>query len=165
MWMRGTACPAPAVLMPLATADRGVVLWARWATHFNSFIFQADQFPNATAMVESLHADGIRVTFWLTSIINTDSENYQEVRTPEEPKTVRVARCVPSPSARAGMTLHGSMCACVCSLACVCVWLGGCARQALDKGYFLNDGKTVECTSCTTLLITCARAPRNSPVP
>jgi hypothetical protein len=51
------------------------------------------------------------------------------------------------------------------SCVCVCVWLGGCARQALDKGYFLNDGRTVECTSCTTLLITCARAPRNSPVP
>ena len=31
--------------------------------------------------MEDLHAQGARVTFWLTSIINTDSENYQEACT------------------------------------------------------------------------------------
>ena len=31
-------------------------------------------------MVEILHNQGSRVTFWITSFINPESENYQEAR-------------------------------------------------------------------------------------
>ena len=51
---------------------------AGWATHFNSFIWNTVRYPNASALVDAVHAQGARITFWLTSIINTDSENYAE---------------------------------------------------------------------------------------
>ena len=39
---------------------------ARWATHFNSFIWNTNRYPNASALVEAVHAQGARITFWLT---------------------------------------------------------------------------------------------------
>ena len=34
-------------------------------------------YPNATQMIEQFHSLGVRVILWVTSMINTDSPNYQ----------------------------------------------------------------------------------------
>lgn len=37
-------------------------------------------FPNATAMVQQLHAWGVRVVLWATSMVDTDSPNFAEAK-------------------------------------------------------------------------------------
>uniref|UniRef100_A0A6B2L112 DUF5110 domain-containing protein n=1 Tax=Arcella intermedia TaxID=1963864 RepID=A0A6B2L112_9EUKA len=51
---------------------------SQWSTGFNNFIFDTKKFPNATALVSYLHSINIRVILWATTMINTDSSNYQE---------------------------------------------------------------------------------------
>ena len=36
------------------------------------------KFPNATDMIQKLHGQGVKVICWATSMVNTDSPNYQE---------------------------------------------------------------------------------------
>jgi len=49
-----------------------------WSTGFNDFIFNPDKFPDGKAMIDEIHAKGSRVIFWVTSMVDTDSPNYQE---------------------------------------------------------------------------------------
>ena len=35
------------------------------------------RYPNTTAFVDALHALNIRVIYWITSMVDTDSPNYQ----------------------------------------------------------------------------------------
>ncbi|EGD82550.1 hypothetical protein PTSG_03202 [Salpingoeca rosetta] len=49
-----------------------------WEVGFNNFEFNTDKFPNASAMVEEFHKMGVRVIFWITNMIDTDSPNYQD---------------------------------------------------------------------------------------
>ena len=52
----------------------------RWATHYNSFVFNTEKYPNATEMVQEIHSLGSHVTFWITGHINVESPNWQHVR-------------------------------------------------------------------------------------
>ena len=36
------------------------------------------RYPNMSAMIDTLHDLNIRVIFWITSMVDTDSPNYQE---------------------------------------------------------------------------------------
>ena len=36
------------------------------------------RYPNATAMIDTLHDMNIRVIFWITSMVDTDSPNFQQ---------------------------------------------------------------------------------------
>jgi alpha-glucosidase (family GH31 glycosyl hydrolase) len=49
-----------------------------WSTGYNNFIFDLHKYPNATAMVDFFHSKSIKIILWATSMINTDSSNYQE---------------------------------------------------------------------------------------
>jgi hypothetical protein len=49
-----------------------------WSTGFNNFIFDAEKYPNATAMVDFFHSKDIKIILWATSMIDTDSTNYDE---------------------------------------------------------------------------------------
>eukprot|EP00731_Ephydatia_muelleri_P029081 Em0020g725a len=49
-----------------------------WSTGYNNFIFDTTKYPNASEMVEFFHSKGIRVILWVTSMVDTDSSNYQE---------------------------------------------------------------------------------------
>ena len=49
-----------------------------WSTGFNNFIFDSHKYPSATEMVEYFHSKHIRIILWATSMIDTDSSNYNE---------------------------------------------------------------------------------------
>ncbi|CAI8035554.1 Myogenesis-regulating glycosidase [Geodia barretti] len=49
-----------------------------WSTGFNNFIFDAEKYPNATTMVDFFHSKDIKIILWATSMIDTDSTNYDE---------------------------------------------------------------------------------------
>jgi len=48
-----------------------------WSTGFNNFVFDTTKYPDAKAMVDQFHALNVRVLFWVTSMVDTDSSNYQ----------------------------------------------------------------------------------------
>ncbi|XP_064406980.1 alpha-glucosidase 2-like [Halichondria panicea] len=49
-----------------------------WSTGFNNFEFDTKKFPNASGMIDYFHSKSVRVVLWATSMIDTDSSNYQE---------------------------------------------------------------------------------------
>ncbi|EDQ92110.1 uncharacterized protein MONBRDRAFT_22946 [Monosiga brevicollis MX1] len=49
-----------------------------WEQGFNNFIPDTNKFPNMTDMIEQLHALDLRVIFWITSMVDTDSPNYAD---------------------------------------------------------------------------------------
>jgi alpha-glucosidase (family GH31 glycosyl hydrolase) len=80
-------------------ADRNIpvgviVLDSPWETHYNTFVVNPERYPAFPAMVDELHADGIRVVLWITQMVNRNgvdfepggdtyvgpSPNYQEAR-------------------------------------------------------------------------------------
>ncbi len=48
-----------------------------WSTGFNNFIINTEKYPDAGAMISQFHGMGMKVIFWMTSMIDTDSSNYQ----------------------------------------------------------------------------------------
>ncbi len=70
-----------------------LVIDSPWETGYNTFEFDETLYPDPRQMVDEVHALGVRVLLWITSMINVDSPNYQ---------------------------------------------------HAFDRGYFLNEGATVE---------------------
>eukprot|EP00117_Sycon_ciliatum_P022321 scpid86543/ scgid19292/ len=50
---------------------------SRWETGFNNFKFNS-KYPNVTGMVEHFHGEDVRVIFWITSMVDVDSDNYQD---------------------------------------------------------------------------------------
>lgn len=47
-----------------------VVLDSPWATHYNTFVVNEKRYPAFPAMVEELHAQGVRVVLWTTQMVN-----------------------------------------------------------------------------------------------
>ena len=47
-----------------------------WSTGFNNFVVDTGKFPNMSALVEQLHAKDIKIILWATSMVDTDSSNY-----------------------------------------------------------------------------------------
>ena len=43
-----------------------------WETGYETFEWDTSLFPNAQVMIDSFHAQGLRVIVWITSMINTD---------------------------------------------------------------------------------------------
>lgn len=44
----------------------------------NNFIWDTKKYPNSTQMIEEFHKLGVRVMLWVTSVVDTDSSNYDE---------------------------------------------------------------------------------------
>jgi len=40
-------------------------------------VWDTTKYPNATQMIEQFHSLGVRVICWVTSMVDTDSPNYQ----------------------------------------------------------------------------------------
>jgi hypothetical protein len=49
---------------------------SRWATNFNTFIFNSTQFPSIRDMLDGFRAKNIHIILWMTSFVNIDSPNY-----------------------------------------------------------------------------------------
>jgi hypothetical protein len=49
-----------------------------WATGFNTFVPRPELYPDFPGFISSVHARGVRVILWMTSMIDTDSPNFAE---------------------------------------------------------------------------------------
>ena len=49
-----------------------------WATGYNTFAPRTDLFADFGSFVAAVHARGIRMTLWMTSMVDTDSPNYAD---------------------------------------------------------------------------------------
>ena len=49
-----------------------------WAVGFNNFAPRTDIFPDFPAFVSEVHGRGVRMTLWMTSMVDTDSPNYAD---------------------------------------------------------------------------------------
>ena len=50
---------------------------SRWATNFNTFIFDTTRFPSVREMLDGFRAKNIHIVLWMTSMVNIDSPNYE----------------------------------------------------------------------------------------
>lgn len=48
-----------------------------WQTKFNTFNFNPERYPNPKFLVDTLHSLNVKVIFWITSMINKDSPDFQ----------------------------------------------------------------------------------------
>jgi hypothetical protein len=51
-----------------------------WATGFNTFAPRPDLYPDFPGFVTQVHARGVRVILWMTSMINSDSPNFADAK-------------------------------------------------------------------------------------
>lgn len=51
---------------------------SQWATGDNNFVWNTDVYPNPQGMIDYFHSLDINVICWVTSLVDTDSPNYQE---------------------------------------------------------------------------------------
>jgi alpha-glucosidase (family GH31 glycosyl hydrolase) len=56
----------------------GLNIDSEWSTGDSNFIWDTNKFPNSTEMVSEVHALGVRVMLWVTSLIDNVSSNYKE---------------------------------------------------------------------------------------
>ena len=56
----------------------GLDIDSEWATGNNNFIVDTSKFPDMAALVAAMHAQGVNVILWATSMIDTDSSNFGE---------------------------------------------------------------------------------------
>jgi hypothetical protein len=49
------------------------IIDSRWETGYNTFEFNLERYPDPQALVDALHALGIRVFLWITSMINVET--------------------------------------------------------------------------------------------
>jgi alpha-glucosidase (family GH31 glycosyl hydrolase) len=49
-----------------------------WETGFNDFVFNREKYPNASYMIRDFHTKNIKVIVWVTSMVDTNSPNYEE---------------------------------------------------------------------------------------
>lgn len=57
-----------------------IIIDSPWATEYNNYIFNKKQYPDPAAMIKKLHAKGIRVILWTSSVHNlvtTDTGPYE----------------------------------------------------------------------------------------
>lgn len=50
---------------------------SKWATGFNTFVFNPTAFPNIRGMLDGFRAQNKHIVLWMTSMVNLDSPNYQ----------------------------------------------------------------------------------------
>lgn len=48
----------------------------KWEAHYGDFTFDTKKFPNPKSLVEELHKEGFRVTFWVYPFVNHDSDAF-----------------------------------------------------------------------------------------
>ena len=65
-----------------------------WATQYNTWDFNPDQFPDARGMISMLRADGVRTVVWVTPWVNIDSRDGQ---IPPQPESERL-HAAPAPN-------------------------------------------------------------------
>jgi hypothetical protein len=54
---------------------------SRWATGFNTFIFNSTTFPAIREMLDGFRAKDKHIVLWMTSFVNTDSPTYDYAQT------------------------------------------------------------------------------------
>ena len=50
---------------------------SRWATNFNTFVFNSTTFPAVRKMLDNFRAKNKHIVLWMTSFVNIDSPTYQ----------------------------------------------------------------------------------------
>lgn len=50
---------------------------SRWATGFNTFIFDTKKFPAIRQMLDGFRSQNKHIVAWMTSMVNLDSPNYE----------------------------------------------------------------------------------------
>ena len=50
---------------------------SRWATNFNTFVFNSTNFPTIRDMLDGFRAKNKHIVLWMTSMINTDAETFK----------------------------------------------------------------------------------------
>jgi alpha-glucosidase (family GH31 glycosyl hydrolase) len=50
---------------------------SRWATNFNTFVFNETKFPSVREMLDGFRAKNLHIVLWMTSMINIDSPDYE----------------------------------------------------------------------------------------
>jgi len=50
---------------------------SKWATNFNTFVFNSTEFPSIRNMLDGFRAKNVHIILWMTSFVNIDSPNYQ----------------------------------------------------------------------------------------
>ena len=50
---------------------------SRWATGFNTFVFNPTTFPSVRQMLDGFRSKNVHIVVWMTSMVNLDSSNYQ----------------------------------------------------------------------------------------
>ena len=56
------------------------IIDSRWETGYNTFEVNLERYPNPPALVDTLHAMGVRVFLWITSMINVETPQYAYAR-------------------------------------------------------------------------------------
>ena len=54
---------------------------SRWATNFNTFVFNSTYFPSVRNMLDGFRAKDVHIVLWMTSMVNVDSPNYEFAQT------------------------------------------------------------------------------------
>lgn len=49
-----------------------------WSSGINNFIWDTTSFPDPKGMMQYFKSQGVRIILWITSVVDTDSSNYQE---------------------------------------------------------------------------------------
>ena len=53
-------------------------IFGRYETAYGDISFDPEKFPSPKEMIDKLHADGFRVTTWVTPFVNKNSNNYED---------------------------------------------------------------------------------------
>jgi alpha-glucosidase (family GH31 glycosyl hydrolase) len=79
-----------------------IVIDSPWATQYNTWEFNPHQFPDATYMVSSMRAAGVRTVVWVTPWVNLDSRGGQIPPQPESERLHAEPASNYAPAAAAG---------------------------------------------------------------
>jgi alpha-glucosidase (family GH31 glycosyl hydrolase) len=83
-----------------------IVLDSPWATQYNTWEFNPDQFPDAHGMVAELRAAGVRTVVWATPWVNVDSRDGQVAPQPESERLHRAPASNYAAGTAAGHFVH-----------------------------------------------------------
>ncbi|CAF1248222.1 unnamed protein product, partial [Didymodactylos carnosus] len=54
---------------------------SRWATGFNTFVFNSHNFSDPKQLLDEIRADNVKIVLWMTSFVDVDSPNYEYAQT------------------------------------------------------------------------------------
>jgi len=54
---------------------------SRWATNFNTFVFDSTKFPSIREMLDNFRSQNKHIVLWMTSFVNTDAPTYEYAQT------------------------------------------------------------------------------------